>query len=179
MISIIFLTIIIGTITYGIASVTILDNQALKPGSVAPDFNLQTETGTMQSLSSLKGQKVAVVFYPKAGTSHCKKELCSLRDGFSKLKAEKITILGISYDSPKKNKEFKEKNNLPFLLLSDTKNEAGKLYGADRTLFGLTLPFLRRITILINEKGNVVKTLNDIDINNHADQLIEAFGETK
>jgi peroxiredoxin Q/BCP len=40
----------------------------LQVGDVAPDFTVSTHEGTELTLSSLRGQKVLLWFYPKADT---------------------------------------------------------------------------------------------------------------
>jgi peroxiredoxin Q/BCP len=40
----------------------------LKIGDKAPDFKLQSDTGTEVSLQDFKGQRVVLFFFPKADT---------------------------------------------------------------------------------------------------------------
>jgi peroxiredoxin Q/BCP len=139
-------------------------------GQKAPDFSLVDESGTTRTLSDMHGKKIVLYFYPKDGTPGCTEQACSLRDGYSVLKRAGIEIWGISYDSPAKHKEFKDKHHLPFTLLSDEHKEVAALYNA-KGWFGLP----KRVTYLINEQGIIIKALEDIDVSGHADQIMLAF----
>ena len=56
-------------------------------------------------------------FYPRAGTSGCTAQGCSLRDSYEVLGKAGVAIIGVSTDSPAKQAEFKKDNRLPFTLL--------------------------------------------------------------
>ena len=68
----------------------------LKPGRLAPEFDLETDTGERLSLSSLRGQNVVLYFYPKDDTTGCTQEACEFRDLFPRFKKSKAVILGVS-----------------------------------------------------------------------------------
>ncbi len=139
-------------------------------GQKAPNFSLRDATGKIYNLSDFQGKKIALYFFPKAGTPHCTKQACSLRNNFSTLKEKGIIVIGISNDSQKKQKNFSVKYNLPFLLLSDVKGVIIKAYGAKRRLF-----LNKRKTFLINEQGIIIATITKINVNNHAQQIIDGF----
>jgi thioredoxin-dependent peroxiredoxin len=46
-----------------------LEEEMLSIGSLAPDFEVLTDTGVLLRLSSLRGQTVVLFFYPKADTT--------------------------------------------------------------------------------------------------------------
>lgn len=138
-------------------------------GKRAPDFTLSDEQGNVQTLSMMQGEKVVLYFYPKDFTPGCTKQACSIRDGFTQLDQEGITVWGISSDSVQSHQKFKEKYQLPFILLSDEAKKVIKLYGAQGLLF------TSRVTFLINEKGVVIAKLDDVDVEHHAQQIIDAF----
>jgi len=144
-------------------------NCKIEIGSVAPDFSLKNQNGIVETLSKYKGKKVAIYFYPKDDTPGCTKEACSIRDNFEILTEKNIKILGISYDNQKNHIKFIEKYNLQFDLLSDLDKSVSKLYCAD----GWFLP--KRITYLIDEKGMIFQVIEDIDVKNHANQILETF----
>ena len=101
----------------------------LVKGDKAPDFTLKDQNGKEVSLSQFKGKKVLVYFYPKANTPGCTKQACSVRDHLPDLGEKGIESIGISPDSPKQQKNFKDKYNLNFTLLADEKREAAEVYG--------------------------------------------------
>ena len=138
-------------------------------GDMAPDFSLIDETGTTRKLSDFRGQNIALYFYPKDETPGCTAEACSIRDGLADLKNAGITVLGISYDSPESHRAFKEKHHLNFPLLSDSDKAVSKLYNVSGILFP------DRVTFLIDKNGRVVKILKDVNVKDHAHEIIAAF----
>ncbi len=145
-------------------------------GKKAPEFELRNEEGNPVKLSNYLGKKIALYFYPMDNTYGCTKQACSLRDGYNDLKKAGITIVGISADSVAKHSTFKRKQHLPFTLLSDNKQEVAESYGVKRSWL-LSWMGPQRITFLINEKGEIVKIIENIHLKDHAQQVIEAFKE--
>ena len=147
----------------------------LRVGSSAPDFTLLDENSKKHTLSDLRGHNIALIFYPSnrsfMGMSHCTQELCSIRDDFSDLQAEDIKILGVNPGSCASHKAFKAEHNFRFPLLSDPDRKVAKAYGAKRP-FGLPI---RRITVLINGQGIIVAVLHDINVAEHAQEIIRMF----
>lgn len=143
-------------------------------GKKAPQFELRNEEGNSVKLSDYAGKKVALYFYPMDNTYGCTKQACSLRDGYNDLKQAGITIVGVSADSVAKHSAFKRKQHLPFTLLSDNKQEVAELYGVKHSWL-LSWMGPQRITFLINEKGEIVKIIENIHLKDHAQQVIEAF----
>lgn len=80
-------------------------------------------------------------------------------------------MLGVSYDTPEKNRKFAEKNGLPFLLLSDSDHELAKSVGAARAL----LPFAKRVSYLVGPDGLVLETYPDVDPKTHASEVLEDY----
>jgi peroxiredoxin Q/BCP len=149
------------------------DTMSLKTGDMAPDFQLRDDSGNVRTLREFRGNKVALYFYPKDDSPGCTKQACSLRDGYQDLKDANIIILGISYDSPESHQKFKEKYNLPFPLLSDETREVAKKYGSSWGILGDLL--VKRQTYLIDEQGKIMKILKNVDVNQHAQEVIGAF----
>lgn len=160
--------IIVALLAIGLLCTYRLYGKTLTIGSAAPDFTLPDETGTPHTLSALRGSKVALYFYPKDFTPGCTKEACSIRDDFSQLKNKNIIIFGLSTDSTTSHKQFQKQYKLPFHLLSaDTR--VTKEYGVHGRLF------TTRRTFLIDEKGIIVGIINDVDVEHHAQQIIDRF----
>lgn len=100
-------------------------------GQDAPDFTLKNTDMQEVTLSSLHGQKnVVLLFVPFAFTGVCTTELCSVRDNLNQYARLNAEVLGISVDSPFAQKQWKEKENLNFTLLSDFNRQACQAYGA-------------------------------------------------
>jgi len=149
----------------------------LKEGDKAPDFSLPDANGHNVKLSDLKGQKVALYFYPKDDTPGCTKQACSLRDGDAALKNAGIRVLGVSMDDGASHRAFASKFDLPFTLLSDTDHSVSEAYGVygeqrwgDKTYMGLA-----RKTFLIDESGNLKKIFDKVNVEQHSGEVLEAF----
>ena len=80
-------------------------------------------------------------------------------------------MLGVSYDSPEKNRKFAEKNALPFRLLSDRDHELAKAVGAGRAL----IPLAKRISYLVGAEGVVLKAYPKVDSATHASEVLEDY----
>lgn len=149
-------------------------SKKLKIGDNAPDFALIDETGNVHSLSALQGRKVALYFYPKDNTPGCTKEACNIRDNFTRLKELGITIFGISSGTPKSKQQFKKEHHLPFPLLTANENTLRE-YGTQGGFFNLYMP--KRETFLINEQGIIVAIIRDVQVTDHAQQIIDGFAQ--
>jgi thioredoxin-dependent peroxiredoxin len=157
-----------------------LTARSLKAGDAAPDFSLPDENGKVRTLQEFRGKKVVLYFYPKDETPDCTKEACSIRDGFKELESQGIIVLGVSFDSVKSHKKFKEHHKLPFILLSDSNKSVAKRYHAvGNFLFFFTAPIPSRMTFLIDEQGKIVHIMEKVDVKNHASQILKGFGLKK
>lgn len=149
----------------------------MKPtaGQIAPDFELPSNKGGYISLSSLKGQKVILYFYPKDDTPGCTKEACSFRDVFSELTERRIIVLGISKDDINSHNRFAEKYHLPFILLSDISGETVEKYGVwvEKNNYGKKYMGIERTTFLIDEQGVVRKVWEKVNPEKHISDIIE------
>src|SRR3989339_1585266 len=128
----------------------------LKQNSPAPPFSLPDQNGKMQSLTDYSGKKVLLYFYPKDDTPGCTTEACNFRDRLNELKDHGVQVLGVSKDSVDSHKKFAEKFDLNFPLLSDIDGKVIKDYEAQ----GI---FTKRITYLINPKGEIFKKYEKVD----------------
>jgi peroxiredoxin len=98
-------------------------------GTAAPDFTLPSTSGDRVTLSSLRGKRVLLAFFPLAFSSTCTAELCEMRDDWDDFAARDLLVLPISVDSTYSLKEYKQKYNMKVELLSDFKREVSNLYG--------------------------------------------------
>ena len=138
-------------------------------GVQAPEFSLRDQDGSLHSLSDYRGKKLVLYFFPRANTPPCKKQACGLRDKYDSFKNSNISILGISFDPEKRLKGFKEKHNIDFHFLSDTKKETAKSYGVNKFFF------TSRKTFLIDENGILIKKINSVDVSTHAEEVLKLF----
>ena len=149
----------------------------VKEGEDAPEFEARDAEGNTVRLSDLRGQKVALYFYPKDDTPGCTKEACSLRDGHAELTRRGIKVIGVSTDDEKSHRKFAEKYSLPFTLLADTDHKVADAYGVygEKKFMGRTYDGVHRKTFLIDEQGRVRKIFDKVNVEEHADEVLKAF----
>jgi peroxiredoxin Q/BCP len=153
------------------------DNR-LAPGDQAPDFTLLDADGKEVSLSSFRGQRVIVYFYPAAMTPGCTKQACDFRDSLASLNSAGITVLGISPDKPAKLARFREKEGLTFPLLSDPDHAALGAYGAwgEKKLYGKVTVGVIRSTFVVDADGRIEKALYAVKATGHVARLRAEIG---
>jgi len=138
----------------------------LRAGDKAPIFSLKDQNNTVHNLTDYLGKKVVLYYFPKADTPGWTVQACGFRDDYDKYLKSNIVVFGISYDSPKALKKFKQKWKLPFNLLSDSNKIVAKKYGANTPLW------TKRITFVIDEKGYIQKIYRKINVNTHAKKIL-------
>jgi len=145
----------------------------------APDFELLDENGSAHNLSDYKGAPLVLYFYPKDNTPGCTTEACSFRDNYSAYTNAKVTILGVSTDSVKSHKKFKEKYNLPFTLLADTDHQVCEQYGvwAEKHMMGKKFMGILRTTYLIDKNGNIARVFEGVKPAEHSQEVLQAIKE--
>lgn len=131
----------------------------LEPGDKAPAFSLEDQNGKTVKLGSFKGKKLLVYFYPRANTSGCTKQACDVRDSEKVLEKLEVAVVGVSPDTPERQKKFAEKYGLGFPLLADEDRTVAKAYAAwgVKNLYGKKTEGIIRSAFLIDEKGKVLE----------------------
>ena len=152
-------------------------NIVLKEGDKGPDIQLESDSGEPFRLSSLKGKKVVLYFYPRADTPGCTIEACEFRDNSKKLAKKNAVIVGISPDVAKSQAKFKTKFDLPFTLLCDVDKEAAQAYGVykEKNMYGKKVMGIERTTFIISEDGRIVKIFPKVKAQGHAEQILFAL----
>jgi len=148
-------------------------------GDNAPDFSTTDADGNPVKLSDFRGQKVVLYFYPKDNTPGCTKEACSFRDSFSEFKKRGIKVLGVSLDSESAHKKFIAKYDLPFTLLADTDRSVSEAFGVygQKQFMGRKFMGINRTTFLIDEDGKIKKIFAKVKVDEHADEVLNAFSD--
>jgi len=148
--------------------------ELLQIGQNAPTFTLMASNGEKVSLSDYLGRKVVLYFYPKNMTPGCTTEACNFRDANSDIENLGAVILGISPDEVKSHGKFIERNDLPFLLLSDADHAVSELYGVWqlKKMYGREYLGIVRSTFLIDEDGILVKEWRKVKVAGHSEEVL-------
>ena len=146
----------------------------LNIGDKAPNFTLLDGNENSISLSDFKGKKIVLWFYPKASTPGWTVEGKGFRDEFQKFEDKNIQIIGVSADSPKKQKNFCEKQSFQYPLLSDESHKMleeyqvwGKKKFMGREYMGIT-----RATYIIDENGVIEKVYDKVSVKTHSKDIL-------
>ncbi|MEC9224274.1 MAG: thioredoxin-dependent thiol peroxidase [Actinomycetota bacterium] len=145
-------------------------------GSAAPKIKLLNQDGDTVALSSFKGRKVLIYFYPKADTPGCTTQSCALRDIAGEI--GDTVIIGISPDAPAKLKKFDDKYSLGFTLLSDEDHAVAEQFGVwvEKSMYGRKYMGVQRSSFLIDEKGRIERAWPKISPKDTPTQLLNALG---
>jgi peroxiredoxin Q/BCP len=126
------------------------------------------------SLNDFKGQRVILYFYPKDNTSGCTQEACDFRDNINRL-TRYATVIGVSPDSIKSHKSFKEKQSLNFILLSDPEHKLAEDFEVwkEKSMYGRKYMGIERTTFIIDKNGKIEKEWRKVKVKGHVDEVIE------
>ena len=151
------------------------DMNILKIGDKAPNFSSEDELGNIHKLEDYKGKKLVVFFYPKASTPGCTTEACELRDNYNRFLDANYALLGVSADSKERQQKFKEKNNLPFSLLSDESKEVINAFGVwgPKKFMGKEYDGIHRTTFVIDENGIIEDVILKVKTKEHTAQILK------
>jgi len=155
-----------------------MNDARLAPGDLAPDFTLDDQDGTPVTLSSLRGGKVVLYFYPEAMTPGCTTEACDFRDSLNSFKSAGIRVLGVSKDEVEKLKRFAERDRLNFTLLADPDLAVQQAYGVwgEKSLYGKIVVGSIRSTFVIDEAGRIAKAFYNVKATGHVARIRRELG---
>ena len=146
----------------------------LEVGTKAPDFTLPDKNSTPVSLSSFRGRKVVLYFYPKDNTPGCTRQACAFAQSHEAFARKNAVGIGISKDSAASHLKFAEKYALPFVLLSDPETAVLQLYDVwkEKKLYGKVSMGVVRSTYLIDENGVIAAALPKVKPDDNAAQML-------
>ncbi len=143
----------------------------MKVGDIAPDFTLPREDGTMLCLyDQLSRGPVVLFFYPKAMTSGCTAESCHFRDLSKEFAKHGAIRIGISADRVEKQRQFSEKHDFDYPLVSDSNRQVAQAYEVKRPgpLFN------RRVTFVIGTDQKIAGVISsELNMDKHADEALK------
>jgi len=146
----------------------------------APNFILPSTSGIFK-LSDNLGKRIILYFYPKDHTKGCSIEANDLNNSLKIINENNAIVVGVSKDTIESHQKFKEKNKLKFELLSDEKTIVLKKYNAWglKKFLGKEYYGIIRTTVLINEKGKILKTWSNVRVKNHVQNVINELSNLK
>lgn len=145
------------------------------------NFKLKETDGKEILLDDYKGKNVVVYFYPKDNTPGWKNEAIGFKDLYDQFKDLDVEILGISRDSLSSHTKFRDKLELPFLLLSDDEGEVHRLFDVvqPKKLYGKEYIGVERSTFIFDKKGDLVKEYRNTKVKGHAEEVLEFIKKLK
>lgn len=140
-------------------------------GTSAPDFELPSSDGSTVKLSSFRGKKVILYFFPKAFTPGCTRETERFAEKYDEFKALGAEVLGISVDKPETQKKFSATHGKSkFRILADAEKKVSQMYG----VLNEKGTSSQRVTFIIGEDGKVLKVLRNLrKAEDHVDQALD------
>ena len=150
----------------------------LEPGTPAPTFTLLDQDGAPVSLADFRGSKVVLYFYPAALTPGCTTQACDFRDNIGSLEAAGYRVVGVSRDEPAKLTQFRERDAIPFTLLSDPDHSIHAAYGAwgEKMNYGKVVEGVIRSTFVIDEDGIITVAQHNVKATGHVQRLRKTLG---
>ena len=145
-------------------------NAGIIIGDKAPNFSLDDQYNISHTLIDYQGQWVVLYFYPRDDSPGCTTQACDFRDAVEYIISSKAVVFGISVDSVESHKDFSDKFNLPFSLLSDESGEVSKRYDSLRDFYVFTLS--KRNTFIIDPQGNIAKIYLAVDPETHSKMIL-------
>ena len=146
----------------------------LEPGTLAPDFELQSTPSQTVRLSELRGRPVVLVFYPEDWSPDCSDQLALYQELLPEFRKHDAELVGISVDSVWSHLAFAQNRHLRFPLLADfePKGEVARLYQVYRASDGTS----ERALYVIDADGVVRWSyVSPVGINPGADGILRAL----
>ena len=86
-------------------------------------------------------------------------------------------MLGVSADTPAKQKKFQEKYELPYHLLADVDKKMCEAYEVmkEKNMYGKKVRGIARTTYVISPEGKVAKVFENVKPDGHAEEVLAAL----
>lgn len=148
-------------------------------GDKIPEILGKDQFGNVIKASDFQGKKIILYSYPKANTSGCTAEACSLQQHKAELEALGYVIVGVSKDRQELQAKFAEKNGLDFPLIADVDTTLQQQLGCwgEKVACGRRTIGTIRTTYLVNENGVIERIMGPKEIKTkiHAEQILNAI----
>ncbi len=151
----------------------------LEIGDKIPDFCAINQDEEEICFRDIKGRWIVLYFYPKDNTKGCTLEAVDFTQNLDDFNSLGAVILGVSPDSPKRHRNFIEKQNLKITLLADENKELAKLFGVWRLKknYGREYMGIVRSTFIIAPDGTLAYKWNNVRVKEHVQKVKEKLNE--
>jgi len=148
----------------------------IEPGKKAPAFTLNDQDGKTHRLAAYAGRPIVLYFYPKDDTPGCTKETCDFRDNLPRFKNSNAIVFGISILDEASKAKFAKKYDVTFPLLADEDHAVAEKFGVwqQKSLYGRKFMGNVRTTYLIDRNGKVAKRWDNVKVDGHAEDVLNA-----
>lgn len=149
----------------------------MQVGDKIPEVLGVDQDGREIKSSDYRGRKIVLYSYPRANTSGCTAEACSLQAHREALASAGYEIIGVSKDKQATQKKFADAQGLEFPLIADVETSLLQTLGAwgEKNMYGKKTMGILRTTYLVNEEGIIEKifTPKEIKTKIHAEQILD------
>jgi thioredoxin-dependent peroxiredoxin len=144
-------------------------------GETVPDFTVMSSSGNPVTLSSLKGQKVILYFYPKDDTPGCTLEGQEFNKHLKEFADANTKVFGVSRDSVESHCKFIDKYGYKFELLSDTDEKLCKMFDVikEKNMYGKISMGIVRSTFVIDENQKLMFEFRKVSPPGHAEEMLQ------
>jgi peroxiredoxin Q/BCP len=153
----------------------------MQVGDKIPQILGIDQNGNEIKASDYAGKKIVLYSYPRANTSGCTAEACSLQAHKAELQAAGYEIIGVSKDKVASQKKFADAYGLEFPLISDPEAVLQQALGCwgEKVACGRRTIGTLRTTYLVNEAGVIEKIFlpKEIKTKIHAEQILAYLGK--
>ena len=151
----------------------------LEIGKKVPNFKVPSSSGEDFELSSLKGKKVVLYFYPKDNTPGCTIQSNEYNDMLAQFKKLNAVVLGVSRDSLKSHGKFIDKFDFKFDLLSDEDEELCKIFDVikEKNMYGKKVMGIERSAFVIDENQKLVGEFRKVKAEGNAAEVLKFIKE--
>ncbi len=148
-------------------------------GDPAPEVALPDETGTIHRLSGQGSRWTVLYFYPTDDTPGCTVEACEFRDNNETIRERGADVWGISPQGAASKRAFREKFELPFVLLADVAHQVAEAYGTwvEKNNYGRKYWGTSRSTFLVAPDGRIARIWPKVKPLGHASEVLSALDE--
>ena len=143
-------------------------------GKPVPEFSLPATGGGRFRLSSARGSKLVLYFYPKDNTPGCTLEGAAFRDLHKQFRKAGAEVYGVSRDTLASHEKFKSKMRFPFELLADEGEKVCKQFGVMKlkNMYGRKVRGIERSTFAIDAKGVLAREWRGVKVPGHAEEVL-------